>query len=263
MQGDSIGSRLVIARGKQSQLDFATQMGVHRNSLSRYESGENEPSAEVLQKIAELGYNVNWLLTGKGIMRASPGVIGGMIRARDRNIEPQGRDIEIAGRHKEQAHMTIAGQAESEFVRIKRYRTKLAAGNGQLGEDTDDVDWLQFRRQYLAFIGLSPKNAVLVRIKGDSMETMLMDGDTVMIDLTDTTIYPPARSFDRRRAYAIKRITGETALVQCKFVELVREDGAEFTQVSSFNDQYAPERVGEGNEIQVIGRIRWHGHTWL
>ena len=241
---ESIGGRLKALRAEATQEQFAITIGVVKNTIARYERDERTPDSAFLQKLFELGYNPTWVLTGQGSMH------GGIVDVE----EPDTSRIK---------HTAPAEANDGEFVRIKRYGARLAAGNGQIGEDSEAVDWLQFRRQYLDFIGLSPKNAAIVRIKGDSMEPMLIDGDTVMIDLTDTTICPPARSFDRRRAYAIKRIGGETALLQCKFVELVRADGAEFTQVSSFNDQYACERVGEGNEIQVIGRIRWHGHTWF
>lgn len=50
-----------------SQTDMANRAGVTRNSWQRYEKGEL-PNGETLLRLAELGGNVQWLLTGQGPM---------------------------------------------------------------------------------------------------------------------------------------------------------------------------------------------------
>lgn len=50
-----------------SQTDMAIRVGVTRNSWQRYEKGEL-PNGETLLRLAELGGNVQWLLTGQGPM---------------------------------------------------------------------------------------------------------------------------------------------------------------------------------------------------
>ncbi|MQP67929.1 helix-turn-helix domain-containing protein [Niveispirillum sp. SYP-B3756] len=50
-----------------SQTDMASRVGVTRNSWQRYEKGEL-PNGETLLRLAELGGNVQWLLTGQGPM---------------------------------------------------------------------------------------------------------------------------------------------------------------------------------------------------
>lgn len=52
-----------------SQGDFANEINVVQQQLSKYERGENKPSADFLVKLIEkVNVNVNWLLTGKGTM---------------------------------------------------------------------------------------------------------------------------------------------------------------------------------------------------
>ena len=52
-----------------SQGDFANEINVVQQQLSKYERGENKPSADFLIKLIEkINVNVNWLLTGKGTM---------------------------------------------------------------------------------------------------------------------------------------------------------------------------------------------------
>lgn len=57
-----------IALGMQ-QGDFAERIEILQQQLSKYERGENKPSAEFFIKLAEKeNININWLLTGKGQM---------------------------------------------------------------------------------------------------------------------------------------------------------------------------------------------------
>jgi transcriptional regulator with XRE-family HTH domain len=53
-----------------SQTDMASRVGVTRNTWQRYEKGEL-PNGETLLRVAELGGNVQWLLTGHGTMMAA------------------------------------------------------------------------------------------------------------------------------------------------------------------------------------------------
>jgi transcriptional regulator with XRE-family HTH domain len=50
-----------------SQTDMASRVGVTRNTWQRYEKGEL-PNGETLLRLAELGGNIQWLLTGHGSM---------------------------------------------------------------------------------------------------------------------------------------------------------------------------------------------------
>jgi len=51
------------------QGEFAREMNVLQQQLSKYERGENKPSADFLVKLAQkFGLNLNWLLLGRGAM---------------------------------------------------------------------------------------------------------------------------------------------------------------------------------------------------
>lgn len=57
-----------------SQIDMAVRVGVTRNTWQRYEKGEL-PNGETLQRLADQGVNVQWLLTGQGpMMMGAPAV---------------------------------------------------------------------------------------------------------------------------------------------------------------------------------------------
>jgi len=62
----SIGERLKEERKRLglSQTEFAEKLGMHRNSQSRYESGEREPEASYLRALGEIGCDVGFVMTG-------------------------------------------------------------------------------------------------------------------------------------------------------------------------------------------------------
>jgi len=65
----TIGLRLEQIRGRRSQKVMAAELGVALRSYAHYEHGTREVSALLLQRLSALGYDVNWVLTGKGTER--------------------------------------------------------------------------------------------------------------------------------------------------------------------------------------------------
>ena len=62
-----VNDRLRMLRGELKQSDFAQILGVHRNSVTRWELGEWLPTGAVLIKLHEiLNIDLNWLRLGKG-----------------------------------------------------------------------------------------------------------------------------------------------------------------------------------------------------
>lgn len=67
----SVKDRLKILINKLGLkiVDFSRKTGIPYRTLQNYLSGQRSPSTENLQKItAQLGANINWLLTGEGEM---------------------------------------------------------------------------------------------------------------------------------------------------------------------------------------------------
>lgn len=64
---ESIGDRLRAVRGGMSQDEFAVKLGVHKETIGKYERDKVVPGGDVLARLHEaFGVNINWLLTGKG-----------------------------------------------------------------------------------------------------------------------------------------------------------------------------------------------------
>jgi len=72
-----VGQRIRAARRARelNQEELSRRLGIHRNSLVRYERGERGIDVELLVRIArELGVSLHWLVTGEGEMEQVPEV---------------------------------------------------------------------------------------------------------------------------------------------------------------------------------------------
>ncbi len=114
-----IGRRLKKIRRKLglTQKEFATSIEISEATLRRYESGQNFPDAEVLERIADkYGVNIHWLVTGKGPM---------FLRDSYKNIEPELLEIltSLSPEHQRKL-MEILGELSDVLCRFKRKEEK-------------------------------------------------------------------------------------------------------------------------------------------
>jgi len=69
----SIGERIRKLRGKESVTSFSNKIGVHRNTLPRYESGERKPDTDFIATLCrEYQVSPTWLLLGEGPKELAP-----------------------------------------------------------------------------------------------------------------------------------------------------------------------------------------------
>jgi transcriptional regulator with XRE-family HTH domain len=63
----TLHERLRFLRGEEAQDTFSAKIGVKQTTWGRYERGESQPDAEVIQRIcAVLSIEPRWLLLGEG-----------------------------------------------------------------------------------------------------------------------------------------------------------------------------------------------------
>lgn len=51
-----------------TQRKMAKLINITYQGWQKYESGENKPGSDILESLANLGFNINWILTGQGDM---------------------------------------------------------------------------------------------------------------------------------------------------------------------------------------------------
>ncbi|MCT8517665.1 helix-turn-helix domain-containing protein [Glaesserella parasuis] len=59
---------LIVEHFGGSIAKFSERSGINYRSVQNYMRGEREPNSEAYLKFAQLGININWLLTGQGEM---------------------------------------------------------------------------------------------------------------------------------------------------------------------------------------------------
>lgn len=70
-----VGERLASIRGFTPQPAMASKLGVSKTTYGRLERGVREVGSDVLRRLAELGWNPLWVLSGEGNQRLDAGAV--------------------------------------------------------------------------------------------------------------------------------------------------------------------------------------------
>ena len=105
-------------------------------------------------------------------------------------------------------------------------------------------------RAFLKSLSVSPQNAAVLTVRGDSMEPTLAGGDLILVDTSDTSLATGGVfviAFNG--GVMVKRITR-------------RVDGA-IMVISDNQALYPSETITPSNAdgFRVIGRVRWHARA--
>jgi phage repressor protein C with HTH and peptisase S24 domain len=198
--------RTFSATGIETQLALASILGVNRAAISMAKKKGKVPEKWALKLSQQYGLNPRWLLEGRG------------------ERYQQG----------EHAATTMA---------IPRVVARLCAGGGSFETGSMVRDTMVFSRSWLTSKG-NPKTMVLMDVMGDSMEPELKDGDTVLLDHSQTSIHAGS-------IYALG--LGDTLLIK-----RIRRQPRKMELIST-NPDYAP-IVLQGDELEtlrILGRILW------
>lgn len=116
-----------------------------------------------------------------------------------------------------------------------------AAGAGRAVAEERVVRALPFARSLLRELGVTPGEASVIDVAGDSMAPLLLDGDRVLIDRGDRRVPAGGAVFVIRRdeVLAVKRLMPAGRAVE------IRSDNPAFATVTV-----------PGSEVTVVGRAR-------
>lgn len=198
--------------------ELSRMTAIPRRTLEYYLTGEREPKIGRCVEIAKaVGVDIGWLASGDG----SP--------FPHKQVEPQSKDA---------------------YVYIPLYDAHCSAGSGAWTEGAKVLTQLAFTGYSLRKKGLEPSKMSAVRIAGDSMEPLLRDNDTVMIDHSRNTIEAEAiyviRLDDHLFAKRLQRQFDGS-------VHIISENKA-------YRDMVVPK--SQLGDLHVIGRVVWSG-GWM
>jgi len=135
------------------------------------------------------------------------------------------------------------------FVAIAHASPRPAMGGGAVvGDEDGDTPGraYHFRRSWIKdSLKASPSQLRIMHVAGDSMAPTLLDGDTVLVDMTRRTPKPPG-------IFVVHDGMGLVA----KRLEHIPNSDPPAVRVISDNKLY-PEYERAADKIRIIGRIRW------
>jgi len=171
----AVGRRIVQLRGKLRQEEFAAELGVHTNTLGRYERGERLPDAELLIALSKArGVSADWVLFGLPPMSLEEAA-SQPLRARA-----------LMGYHSEHLVEEIrATYLHSENVAlVKLYDVEVGGGRGRVAPEQGRVKAIRnFERTWLhQELNATEDDVYLLTVRGDSMAPVLSDGDVILVD---------------------------------------------------------------------------------
>lgn len=220
--------RALVADSGDDQGTFAVKVGTPYSTTRAYLSAQRLPSAEFLAGVFRTyGANPAWLLTGVG-----PRYLSG-----DGSVPKQ------------------AANESQAFEVIPLLPIHAAAGAGALIASEAEpvpynVDGLAFSSAWLHSRNLHPASLRVIEVKGGSMDSVLRDGDKVLVNMADTA---------PRSGYVYVLRQGAELLV--KYCQLL-PDG--MLRVSSANAAYQPYDIDlqRTPNVAIVGRVVASMHEW-
>ncbi|MGA4125529.1 XRE family transcriptional regulator [Ralstonia nicotianae] len=229
----TLGQRVKEAREAvpMTQEALARAVGVSQGLIGQIESGKNQGSKHIASLARVLNVSADWLETGMG--------------SRSRVTTPHGGTV-IYGRPITTYNSLDELPPESTIM-ITHIDVALSAGNGRETWHIEELTPLPFQADYIRRLDATPKNLVAVKVRGDSMEPRLFDGDTVVVDKADRRI--PASGGVFALVYS-----GEMLVKQ-----LFKQPDGSLRVVSDNKDKYDPFTVptDQLEYIEIVGRVKY------
>lgn len=228
-----LAQRLRELRGSLERDQWADGLGVSKTTIANYERGDRVPDASFLEKLADMGVNMQWLITGEtGFGGEQP---------RPKSLQEMKTEYEPAG----------PGLLDSfGFSFIPRYSVSAAAGHGRAVLEEHEADRLAFRSDWLRSIGVNPACCGLITVVGDSQNPTIPNGSIALIDMT------PGQQLRSGSFYAVL-IDGDLLIKRL----YRRIDGT--VELISDNPAYPKEIIPpkQLDRLNVPGRVVWVGRS--
>lgn len=152
---------------------------------------------------------------------------------------------EIEAMHQAEAEPPDA----DEFAQVRRVDVTAAAGHGSLVLEEFSHSALAFRRSFLREVGVTPSSAVIIDVKGHSMDPTIRDGSVLLLSTGARTVVSGA-------VYAF-RLDGHLLV---KRLHQLPGGGVRATSDNPDRDTYPDLVVGDGaTDFEIIGRALWVG----
>ncbi len=226
--------------------EFARKCNVSNSVVAKWRHGETDPSRKRLLAIAKaFDVDLYWLLDGIGEMhpyRSESKGDSGSANLRDKASQ----SVSLAG--SDQAHSDDTEAVWEGFALVPVYDVQASAGHGSYVESELQIGQLAFKKAWLREKGLEVGHLAIITAKGDSMETTIWDGDTLLVDtrvdkIIDDSIYI---------------VQADSHLIVKRLQQAF--DGS--VSIISDNPRYKEQTLNpeQAKTLKIAGRVCWYGH---
>ena len=220
-EGQEAGNRLRQWRESRewSRETLAKAIGVSLGTLQEHERGATIPKIGPLRRLADLGFDPTWFVTGR------------------EGDEPSRMPVPVA-----------PPPLPPETVSIPHYAVQLSAGNGRPAAEFEDLERLVLPAAWVRRVfGRPAAHLVLAGAAGTSMEPTIRDRDLLVVDTAD-------QKLTAGRIYAL--VVGDTLLV--KRIERTLR-GQVFLRPDNSAYQTEELTPDLADTVRVLGQVIWHG----
>lgn len=203
---------------------LAEEVGISRTAIGKI-INDATGNSKYLYKIAEaLGVSYGYLVDGNQPISESKNGQAGL-----------GLDV------------SELGVVSNTFINIPIYNIELSAGNGYSAGHEAVTDEYPIHQSVLNKMGIDQQEAVIVKVRGESMTDTLWDGDMVLIQTTDKTptshkIYAFRLDDELRVKRFVKQLDGSWRVVS---------DNADKTL---YPDEVISSHTA--SKLEILGRVR-------
>lgn len=217
--------------GDESVRAFGRRVGISDTTIRKYLSGETEPTLSRIAAIAiACDINIEWLISGDGHKLKN-----GSAQAEAAFVS----DVETA--------TYKVDDFLEEYTLVDGFHTQVSAGHGATWDNEQVRRKLAFRTKWLKYRGLKAENLRVVFAKGDSMETTIHSGDSILVDITATGLTDGS--------IFVVRIGEEL------FAKRVQQHIDGSVTIISDNKEYKEQLVpvSDLDRLSVVGKVVWIG----
>lgn len=230
MRMKNLRSRLIAARKKAglTQAEVAERSGMSQAAYQKLEGGKAERSRFLPDIARTLGVSVEALDEEVSYLEAN-----GLSDL----VQEPGRIL----RH----------HAPDKYALIPLHQVSAECGNGYHNDHEEVEGELAFRRDWLSSIGLKANNLRVIYATGDSMYPVILDGDVLLVDMSD-------KEFKNGRIYTLLRPDGS---VSVKRMIQKMTGGWIISSDNPDKRQFPDEECDQTtlHSLPVIGRVVWRG----
>jgi phage repressor protein C with HTH and peptisase S24 domain len=250
-----IAERLLTLRKESgmSKRDLVSKLPLNYSTYANYESGFREPNSEVLQMLARhYGVSLDYLL-GVSENRKKADEIAILNEAENlhikkyRQLDTHGKEIVDIVLEKEVERVSFLNTRmdavkkpliDDKWIKLRVYNQCASAGLGSYLSDESDTDY-----EEMNFVAtqVSEKADFCIRIKGESMEPKICDGDIVFVKAV------PKVDPDNVGIFVYD---GEA---YCKRLRVDQKKGA--IVLESLNKSFAPNHIQQPENLRTVGLV--------